>query len=128
MDVILSLVLLAGCMNFRHQDSTVAGAASVEELHQLSMLLAGAGPQHCWEHLSIIQLGFAAAAAGAACEGDRWRFLATCHRELLQACATGTERRPPTLESLIGGCSDGLYGVPVRCSASMAAAIAQRER
>ncbi len=56
------------------------------------MMLATAGPPHCWEHLSIAQLGFAAAAAGGICEGDSWRFLETCHRELLQACAKGKWR------------------------------------
>ena len=74
------------------QCSVIAGAASAEELHQLSMMLATAGPPHCWEHLSIAQLGFAAAAAGAICESDRWRFLDTCHGELLQACAKGEGR------------------------------------
>ena len=69
--------------------SASAGAASAEELHQLSTMLATAGPPHCWDHLSIAQLGFAAAAAGGICESDRWRFMDTCYRELLQACAKG---------------------------------------
>ena len=75
------------------------------------MLLAGAGPPHCWKHLGIAQLGFAAAAAGAACESDRCRFLETCHRELLQACARGTASSDRGLFS--EGCTDNPDGLPV---------------
>ena len=76
------------------------------------MMLASAGPPHCWEHLSTAQLGFAAAAAGAICESDRCRFLDICKKELLQACATGKR-------ALTGDCKEENAMVarilPTRC-------------
>ncbi|CAL5220366.1 g2367 [Coccomyxa viridis] len=92
------------------------GAASAEELHQLSMMLATAGPPHCWEHLSIAQLGFAAAAAGAICESDRWRFLDTCHGELLQACAKGAPGVLTKLQDCLATAAELDMSKAQRCS------------
>ena len=66
-----------------------AGTASDEELHSLAVLLAGAGQPHSWQHLTAAQLGFAAAAAGEASQGEQQQWLAACHKALFQACAKG---------------------------------------
>lgn len=66
-----------------------AGSVPAEEFRALADLLAAAPPKVCFGQLSIMQLGYAAAAALEGIAAARWARLAQLEQDIIHLSANG---------------------------------------